>query len=122
MSRVLSNVTNVNIEITKGTKSPQTFSIAKRMAWAANRKNTRPEVTAYCLMRLFNVNMAMLYGEEEKAFVRLQEEIMKGSDDEYHFAWKDMEALDEAERGLLATSVRLFEGSGDVISYSLWEA
>jgi len=31
--------------------------------------------------------MPMLYGEGEKAFIRLQEEIIKGPSDESLFAW-----------------------------------
>lgn len=36
---------------------------------------------------LFDVNMPLLYGEGEKAFIRLQEEILKESDDQSLFAW-----------------------------------
>lgn len=48
------------------------FSIAQRMSWAANRVTTRVEDKAYCLLGLFNINMPLLYGERDKAFVRLQ--------------------------------------------------
>jgi hypothetical protein len=36
---------------------------------------------------MFDVNMPLLYGEGEKAFTRLQEEILKESDDQSLFAW-----------------------------------
>jgi hypothetical protein len=62
-------------------------SIATRMSWAANRRTTRIEDTAYCLMGIFEVNMPLLYGEGRKSFTRLQEEIMKVSDDQSLFAW-----------------------------------
>ncbi|CAN8103128.1 unnamed protein product [Discula destructiva] len=63
-------------------------SIATRMSWAAKRKTTRPEDMAYCLMGLFQVNMPLLYGEGgERAFIRLQEEIIKESDDQSIFLW-----------------------------------
>ena len=39
------------------------------------------------LLGLFSVNMPMLYGEGSNAFRRLQEEIIKGSDDQTIFAW-----------------------------------
>jgi len=61
-------------------------SIAQRMSWASKRKTTRVEDIAYCLMGIFGVNMPMLYGEGDKAFFRLQEEIMKISDDHTIFA------------------------------------
>jgi hypothetical protein len=37
-------------------------------------------------MGIFDVNMALLYGEGRKAFIRLQEEILKSTDDEPLFA------------------------------------
>jgi hypothetical protein len=36
---------------------------------------------------MFDVNMPLLYGEGEKAFTRLQEEILKEDDDQSIFAW-----------------------------------
>lgn len=63
------------------------MSVARRMSWASERRTTRSEDMAYCLMGLFSVNMPLLYGEGEKAFIRLQEEIMKDSDDHSLFAW-----------------------------------
>ncbi len=62
-------------------------SIAQRMSWAANRQTTRKEDLAYCLIGLFDVNMPLLYGEGDKAFRRLQEEIIKQSNDQSIFAW-----------------------------------
>lgn len=63
------------------------FSIAKRMSWASSRETTRVEDTAYCLLGLFNVNIPLLYGERERAFLRLQEELIKTSDDDSILAW-----------------------------------
>lgn len=34
--------------------------IAERMRWASQRKTTRDEDMAYCLMGIFNVNMPLL--------------------------------------------------------------
>ncbi|KAF2027725.1 HET-domain-containing protein [Setomelanomma holmii] len=64
-----------------------TVSIAKRMSWAANRQTTRIEDKAYSLMGIFDVNMPLLYGEGKKAFLRLQEAILRISDDHSLFAW-----------------------------------
>lgn len=79
-------------------------SVAARMSWASDRQTSRPEDLAYCLMGLFDVNMPMLYGEGEKAFIRLQEEIIKTSDDMSIFAWTDKNASISSFRGLLAKS------------------
>lgn len=62
-------------------------SAAKKMSWAAHRQTSRTEDIAYCLMGLFDVNMPLLYGEGEKAFIRLQEEISKVTGDNSLFAW-----------------------------------
>jgi hypothetical protein len=45
------------------------------------------EDIAYCLLGIFNINMPLLYSEKKNAFIRLQEEIMKHSDDQSLFAW-----------------------------------
>ncbi|KAI1455884.1 hypothetical protein F4805DRAFT_257528 [Annulohypoxylon moriforme] len=57
------------------------------MQWAADRETTRPEDTAYCLLGIFEINMPLLYGEGNKAFLRLQEEICKQNNDLTLFAW-----------------------------------
>ena len=82
----LSKRTGIDVEILRGKKRLESTSVARRMSWACNRQTTRTEDEAYCLMGLFDVNMPMLYGEGSNAFLRLQEEIMKHSDDESIFA------------------------------------
>ena len=86
-------------------------SVAQRMSWASKRETTRVEDLAYCLMGLFGIYMPMLYGEGERAFIRLQEEIMKVSDDHSLFAWRSA----ENHGGILATSPAAFANSSKVI-------
>jgi hypothetical protein len=86
-------------------------SVAQRMSWASKRETTRVEDLAYRLMGLFGIYMPMLYGEGERAFIRLQEEIMKVSDDHSLFAWRST----EDHGGILATSPAAFADSGKVI-------
>ncbi|KAI1817033.1 hypothetical protein GGS20DRAFT_535100 [Poronia punctata] len=62
-------------------------SVARKMSWAAERKTTREEDTAYCLMGLFDVHMPLLYGEGTRAFTRLQEHIIQQVDDQSILAW-----------------------------------
>jgi hypothetical protein len=57
------------------------------MSWAAGRQTTRVEDEAYCLLGIFSVNMPLLYGEGRQAFVRLQQEIIKASEDQTILAW-----------------------------------
>ncbi|OBR08152.1 HET domain-containing protein [Colletotrichum higginsianum IMI 349063] len=91
--------------------------VAVRMSWAATRVTTREEDSAYSLLGIFGVNMPMLYGEGRGAFMRLQEEIIKETNDLTLFAWiaspGDSGAQDPPEyRGILASSPREFRNAG----------
>ncbi|RYC64916.1 hypothetical protein CHU98_g1322 [Xylaria longipes] len=87
MASLLAEITRVDERYLLYAEDIRSASIAQRMAAVADRTTTRPEDIAYCLLGLFNVNMPLLYGEGAMAFVRLQEEIMKVSDDHSIFAW-----------------------------------
>ncbi|KAK3688846.1 heterokaryon incompatibility protein-domain-containing protein [Podospora appendiculata] len=78
---LIARVTGIDEVCIHKKKRLDEYSIAQRMAWAANRQTTRPEDMAYCLLGIFNISMPLLYGEGSKAFRRLQEEILKVSDD-----------------------------------------
>ena len=66
------------------------FSVAQRLSWAANRKTTREEDRAYSLLGIFDINMPTLYGEGDRAFQRLQEQITQRIPDQSLFAWGDV--------------------------------
>lgn len=111
----LSSLTGISQEVLL-TCDPSLASIASRMRWAARRVTTRPEDMAYCLLGIFDVNMPMLYGEgRHKAFIRLQEEVMKRSDDQSLFLWRKKEQSYPTYLGLLAPSPREFVDSPDVV-------
>lgn len=80
-------ITGVHAEMLSGQKALEDFSVAQRMYWASSRETTRTEDLAYCLMGIFNVNMPLVYGEGDKAFFRLQEQILSASSDESILAW-----------------------------------
>ncbi|KAI1318474.1 HET-domain-containing protein [Xylariaceae sp. FL0255] len=61
--------------------------VAKRMSWASKRTTTWTEDTAYSLLGLFGINMPLLYGEGSKAFLRLQDEIIRQTHDHSILAW-----------------------------------
>src|SRR5580700_5948612 len=105
LQRMISKITKIPTEILLGADL-EGASVAQRMSWASKRKTTRVEDLAYCLMGMFGINMPLLYGEGERAFTRLQEEIIKVSDDYSLFAWKF-----ENHSGLLATSPSAFLNS-----------
>jgi hypothetical protein len=92
-------------------------SVSRKMSWVSARQTTVPEDIAYCLLGVFDVNIPLLYGEgEEKAFLRLQEAILKSTDDESIFLWCSTEAETTSEPfwGLLAKSPSYFSRSPDI--------
>jgi hypothetical protein len=62
-------------------------SVAQKMSWASERHTTRIEDEAYCLLGIFGVNMPMLYGEGYRAFHRLQQEIIRQTEDHSFLLW-----------------------------------
>ena len=86
----IQSITGIDAEVLTFSRDVMAVSVARRMSWASRRQTTRPEDEAYCLMGIFGINMATLYGEGRDAFRRLQEEIMKSSSDQSLFAWGEM--------------------------------
>jgi hypothetical protein len=84
------------------------------MSWAAGRETSRKEDEAYCLLGIFNINMPLLYGEGGKAFVRLQQEIIKQSQDESIFAWSTPPMVKYHINSIFASSPDFFARSGEV--------
>ncbi|KAI6709734.1 hypothetical protein PZA11_002007 [Diplocarpon coronariae] len=105
------------------TKIPESFllggdltreSVSRKMSWVSSRQTTVPEDIAYCLLGLFDVNIPLLYGEgEEKAFLRIQEAILKHTDDNSIFLWRSTqrEAISIPAWGMLAKSPTYFSRS-----------
>ncbi|KAL8907079.1 MAG: hypothetical protein Q9207_001620 [Kuettlingeria erythrocarpa] len=92
-------------------------SVAARMSWAWRRSTTRPEDEAYCLMGLFDVNMPLLYGEGHKAFLRLQHEIAKDTDDDTLFAWHvKTVSVKWMVSGIFAARPTFFAGCEDLVA------
>jgi hypothetical protein len=88
LSPEISAITHINLEVLQDITRLRTVPAGRRMSWAAYRKTTRVEDRAYSLLGIFGVNMPLLYGEGERAFLRLQEEIGKDSMDLSLFAWQ----------------------------------
>lgn len=93
------------------TLSPRKACVAKKLSWAQRRRTTREEDTAYCLIGLLGVNMPLLYGEGGfKAFQRLQEELIRQSDDESVFAIPSVYWRNETNLGILGSQPLDFAG------------
>ncbi|RSL50317.1 hypothetical protein CEP54_011994 [Fusarium duplospermum] len=95
-------------------------SIAQRMSWASKRETTRTEDLAYCLLGIFDINMPLLYGEGTKAFTRLQEEIIRHTDDQSIFAWSLPIAMENdfdtsIGMSVFAPSPKAFVASRDIV-------
>ncbi|TBU64672.1 hypothetical protein BD310DRAFT_837982 [Dichomitus squalens] len=85
---VVEEITNIPYDALLQLVSLDQFSVAQRLSWAASRKTTRVEDQAYSLLGIFDINLPTLYGEGDRAFRRLQEEIMRRIPDQSLFAWK----------------------------------
>ncbi|RSL60730.1 hypothetical protein CEP54_006582 [Fusarium duplospermum] len=116
LGRQISEHTGVPQAILSGAENLESASIAQRMSWAADRKTTRLEDRAYSLMGIFDINMPLLYGEGHKAFIRLQEEILRVSDDHSIFAWRHTDT--RSGGGFLAETPDAFKASKNIISWN----
>ncbi|PMD31785.1 hypothetical protein L207DRAFT_519129 [Hyaloscypha variabilis F] len=112
LAGALSQITHIPVSCLVGCTAPDDYSIAERMSWAAQRRTTRIEDKAYCLVGLFNVKMPVIYGEAEEAFVRLQEEIMKQTTDQSLLAWfqgdRQLDSRGLSPQSILAESPSYF--------------
>jgi hypothetical protein len=113
MTADLHHITGVDAAVLVG-RNLRFTSVARKMSWAAKRYTRRVEDMAYCLLGLFDISMPMLYGEGAKAFIRLQEEIVKEYDDHSLFAWKSSDTADYSV-GLFAKSPAAFADSADIV-------
>lgn len=84
----LTKTTGIDRAVLQKQQSLSSIAVARKFSWAAHRQTTRVEDTAYCLLGIFDINMPLLYGEEEKAFRRLQTEIINTTPDLSIFAWR----------------------------------
>lgn len=129
-SRTLEDITGIDRSVLQDPTQLDRVSVARKMSWASKRETTRVEDIAYCLMGLFDVHMPLLYGEGHKAFVRLQEEIMKDSQDQSLFAWQPLDKVSKPPpgdrgkirgRSIFAHHPNEFAASGDYYGSLLGE-
>lgn len=108
-------ITGIDSEALKGVPLNR-YSLAQRMSCAASRQTTRREDIAYCLLGIFDIDMPLLYGEGDRAFLRLQQAIMARSSSDYSLlAWsRYLGRLNNPNRNLLASSPAYFRHSGNL--------
>lgn len=107
-------ITGIDVDVLKLRTSFLSRSIAQRMSWASLRQTTRLEDNAYCLLGLFDVNLPLMYGEGEKAFLRLQKQIIEQTDDETIFA---LDNVPFEGSGLLAPNAAHFANATQIESH-----
>ncbi|KAH9226250.1 hypothetical protein K456DRAFT_1808767, partial [Colletotrichum gloeosporioides 23] len=84
---LLHDKTGIRLDILDGTTTHTVVPTGERMSWASNRETTRQEDLAYCLLGIFGIHMPLLYGEGSQAFIRLQQEILRTSEDLSILLW-----------------------------------
>lgn len=87
LAESIATITGVHADLLKGHRQLASFSIAQKMHWASKRITTRTEDRAYSMLGLFDVSLAVIYGEGDRAFQRLQEELLRVYSDHSIFAW-----------------------------------
>lgn len=102
--REISGVTGIDLPVLEDSSCLFDFSVGRRMSWASACSYNREEDLAYALIGLFGVSMTILYGEGRLAFLRLQDEISKSTDDASLFCWQAGPHTAQEYRGLLAHS------------------
>ncbi|KPI44746.1 Vegetative incompatibility protein HET-E-1 [Cyphellophora attinorum] len=110
----IQSITGIEAWVLVSSASLSTVPLAKRMSWAANRQTTRVEDMAYSLLGIFDVNLPLIYGEDSKAFIRLQEEILRTTTDLSLFAWHA--GPNATFRGVLAQSPYDFRSCNDIVT------
>ncbi|KAF6808153.1 vegetative incompatibility protein HET-E-1 [Colletotrichum plurivorum] len=104
----LVQATGIHSDFLTGKKPIARANVATKLSWVSQRVTTREEDIAYCMLGIFDINMPLLYGEGSKAFNRLQEEIIKVSNDMTIFSWPWDESMPAGWTSFLAPSPSAF--------------
>ena len=113
----IASITGVPLDVLAGLVPVTSKSVAQRMSWLSKRRTTRSEDLAYCALGIFQVNMPLLYGEADRAWIRLQEEIVRRSRDESIFVWSSADTVN-GSTSLLAPHAKSFENCSTVLECS----
>ncbi|KAF5361241.1 hypothetical protein D9758_010315 [Tetrapyrgos nigripes] len=123
--REVSAVTGIPVDVFEE-RVIDKYGVAQRMSWAAFRETTRPEDQAYCLLGIFGVSISPIYGEGDvKAFTRLQQEVIRISNDRSIFAWvaapPTEEELEEERQNMYTHSAAKKDKSRGLLARSPYE-
>lgn len=76
LKHIIHEITGIPVQALLG-DNLSWFSVSERLSWAKHRQTTRVEDQAYCLLGILEIFMPLIYGEDEHAMVRLQQEVEK---------------------------------------------
>ena len=96
-AELVNTITEISVHALTHRRSLSEFSIGQRFSWAARRETTRVEDRAYSLLGIFDINMPTLYGEGQRAFQRIQEEILRRIPDQSIFTWGNVHPGDSVQ-------------------------
>ncbi|KAK4552564.1 hypothetical protein LTR86_010208 [Recurvomyces mirabilis] len=117
---MLAQASHVPAPFVCGYQSLHSASAAMKLSWASFRRTSRVEDRAYSLLGLLGINMPLLYGEGQQAFIRLQKEFIQTYDDESILAWcstcPSPNLSSHCFSGVLATNLECFQASGDIVT------
>jgi len=81
LEQAIHEITRIPLGALRGDRHLHEFSVDERMSWAKDRKTTRQEDAAYCLLGIFDIHMPLIYGEgRNKALIRLRKETQETQD------------------------------------------
>lgn len=89
LNEVLATITGIPEDVLFDYERSRSFGVEEKMKWQVDRRTTRIEDRAYCLLGIFEVHMPLLYGEGEKAMSRLERTVF----DEMQRPWQSMLTL-----------------------------
>ncbi|KAK5676259.1 hypothetical protein LTS10_011071 [Elasticomyces elasticus] len=113
-------ITGIPLDVLTHDTHFSSCSIAQRMSWASDRETRDVEDQAYSLMGLFDISLKLIYGEGEKAFIKLQREIIANSADQSIFCWREPDSRTRKfGSSLLAPSPRAFAEMNGIVPTSV---
>ncbi|EGX94999.1 HET domain protein [Cordyceps militaris CM01] len=103
LAPLVARITGIPRRVLLDSTALSDVALAMRFAWSARRAAARDEDTAYALVALTEATLPVRYGEgATRAFLRLQEELLRDTRDGSLLAWRS--AREGDVRGLLARS------------------
>jgi hypothetical protein len=99
--------------------TPGIDRVPEKMLWASRRRTTRIEDVAYSLIGIFDISLMIAYGEGNRAFFRLMEEVIKRYDKWDVFLWSGRRsrynaALPYAPRSYAGGCIKTLRNAADL--------